>query len=460
MGKVFSGKIIILITACFLICLSAVIYFYQQYDLFMTPPKSRLASDAYYPQMPPDTRHHYLNLPIDHFNHLKGSWRGFYCLSPSFGIDNSTSVNFSEVVFFLTDGQMELVSPGMDFDFFDRELKGFPYVVMGHRGHSPALFPEVYTKNGALNISLAKQLYGSGQVVEDIEAVRRDMISRGLLQADGKIMVMGASGAGFLVQQYLSKYGEHVSRAVILVSGAPDIALKKGIVNNHDFQDFNAEGCDLLKKVIEKRGYDRAELCWMLYQIAREYPDPRRKQNDVLKLMLSGTFSDYFRALKYRFNPKFNLALIREIFRSPASDCVKIRWYELVSEDLKKYISEKSSGMGRINLLLEASEILLGDFITDSGSADSGTADTRSVDSGLSHSGLFQINRKSFNGEVLVISGTADVVFSPEIGRLIADAYPNSRFVTVDDGHRMHLNRKAQLEMREEFFHKGLSSLR
>jgi pimeloyl-ACP methyl ester carboxylesterase len=62
------------------------------------------------------------------------------------------------------------------------------------------------------------------QQVEDIEAVRQDMQKRGKLPQDGKIMLYGGSGGGFLVQQYLDRYGEHVSRALIECSGGPDLA--------------------------------------------------------------------------------------------------------------------------------------------------------------------------------------------------------------------------------------------
>lgn len=36
------------------------------------------------------------------------------------------------MVFFLTDGQMELVSPSPDFAFFEAELPGLSYVLIGH----------------------------------------------------------------------------------------------------------------------------------------------------------------------------------------------------------------------------------------------------------------------------------------------------------------------------------------
>jgi hypothetical protein len=107
-----------------------------------TPPASRLALDAYYPAMPPDARHHYLNLPLDYGDSASALFRDFYIVSPHFQASGP-------VVFFLTDGQMELVSPSPDFAFFEAELPGLSYVLIGHRGHAPTLFPEVYRNGNA-----------------------------------------------------------------------------------------------------------------------------------------------------------------------------------------------------------------------------------------------------------------------------------------------------------------------
>jgi hypothetical protein len=59
--------------------------------------------------MPADTRHHYLNFPLDYGDSSSALFRGFYILSPHFQSD-------APVVFFLTDGQMELVGPNPNAD--------------------------------------------------------------------------------------------------------------------------------------------------------------------------------------------------------------------------------------------------------------------------------------------------------------------------------------------------------
>lgn len=255
--KIKFKKILILFT---IILLGTCAYFYYEYTVFMRVPVSRLSLEDEYKEMPSDKRHHYIKLPIDHNDLKKGYYKGFYSFSPNFKNDEN-------IIFFLTDGQMELVGPGDDFEFFEKELHGLSYVIIGRRGHVPTLFPEVYNKNGTLNFNNAMDLYGSSQHIEDINQVRLDMIKKGNLSPGDKIMLLGASGAGFLVQQYISKYGDHVSRAIILVSGAPDLAIKSNIPNNHNFIDYNPKGAKLLKSLMQQKKYNDADMSWMIFQI-------------------------------------------------------------------------------------------------------------------------------------------------------------------------------------------------
>ena len=90
---------------------------YAAFRAIRKPPISRLALGAFYPEMPADARHRYLNFPLDYEDSSSALFRAFYILSPHFQSGAS-------VVFFLTDGQMELVGPTPDFSFFEAELPG------------------------------------------------------------------------------------------------------------------------------------------------------------------------------------------------------------------------------------------------------------------------------------------------------------------------------------------------
>jgi len=208
-------------TLLLLVILAAgVAYAWHEYDDFFSVPTSRLEAGGFYPEMPPDDHHYYLQIPRDHGNPSQGNFTAFYLLSPEFSAGG-------DVIFWLFDNQQEavgMINSTADFENFEEILRGQSYVLMGNRGVSPTLFPEVFNKDGSANYSLALRRYSSRQQVEDIEAVRQDMQRKGLLPEDGRIMLYGGSGGGVLVQQYLDRYGEHVSRALIECSGAPDLA--------------------------------------------------------------------------------------------------------------------------------------------------------------------------------------------------------------------------------------------
>ena len=102
--------------------------------------------------------------------------------------------------------------------------------------------------------------------MDDIEAVRQDMQKKGLLPEDGKIMLYGGSGGGVLIQQYLDKYGEHVSRALIECSGGPDLAEE----HNTTFMKKTYLSNESLAKSyfsLMQNGEDTASLAFMLYKI-------------------------------------------------------------------------------------------------------------------------------------------------------------------------------------------------
>lgn len=161
-------------------------------------------------------------MPVDHHDPGLGKYQGFYLLSPGFTAKK-------DVIFYLTDGQQNKVNTQPNFKYFEQKLPGMSYVVMGRRGSYPALFPEVYTKDGSLDYKKAMNLYGTEQQIEDIEMVRRDLEIKGYLPPDGKIMLFGTSGAGILIQEYIAKHGEHVSKVMLEATGAPDIAIDNKI---------------------------------------------------------------------------------------------------------------------------------------------------------------------------------------------------------------------------------------
>ncbi len=398
---------------------------YDAWRAIRTAPTSRLALGATYPGMPPDARHRYLNLPLDHTNPAGGLFRDFYLLSPNFQPGGP-------VVFFLTDGQMELVSPESGFSFFEAQLPGHSYVLIGHRGHSPTLFPEVYPA-GRVDLRRAMHLYGSAQRVEDIERVRLDMIQKRLLAPDGRIMIFAASGAGVLAQQYLQRYGHHVSRVLLASTGAPDLARERGWDYARRYADLDPAAAAALADVMRTRGVSPPSLTYLLFQLGRDGQDGIAAARRVIRGLLGHNPFPY---LWYRLHPRLSWQLNRAFLDTPAADATKVRMYELLGGDLRRHATTSHKD---VSLVYSWASEVLAEYLA----ADVPVPELR-------------LDRGCYGGEVLVVSGLDDVVFSTEIGRAIASAYPDGRFLAVRGGHRLELDREYHTAIRAAFFGHGL----
>ncbi|MDD2621191.1 MAG: hypothetical protein PHC92_11060 [Syntrophomonadaceae bacterium] len=413
-------------------------YAWHEYRAFMSVPTARLTAGNYYPEMPPDEHHYYIQLPIDHDDPSLGTFIGFYLLSPSFKAG-------SNVVFKLYDNQQEAV--GMirdykDFEIFDQGIgKDISYVLIGNRGVSPTLFPEVFDKNGNADYALALKLYGSDEQIEDIENVRLDMVKRGLLPKDGKIILHGGSGGGVLIQQYLSKHGQHVSRVLMESTGAPDIAQANQLTFTKSFYSSNREAAEIYYKLYQE-GDTNTSLAWLLFKVGLE------GQPQLQTRILKGKDNTWDLPGKFLYAKNWlklsnNFPLISMIFRSPVELEVKVRMWELLGYDLVNY---NPSSAEEINLLYESSRIFLSEFQDAYKTGQIPIYD-------------FNINRSDFNGEVMVWANSGDQDFGPQIAELITAAYPHARLAVFEENaHRVQKKSAYQLNLIKSFIETGPNS--
>jgi pimeloyl-ACP methyl ester carboxylesterase len=433
----FSKKRILLILLLISVILVAG-YGLKEYRTFMTIPSTRLAVGGFYKEMPPDDHHIYIRLPIDHFNPGLGTFTDFYLLSPDFKPGN-------KVIFQVYDNQQEMVGmigDSSDFEIFDNRVgKGMSYVLIGNRGVSPTLFPEVFNTDDTPNYPLALKLYGSDEQIEDIESVRKDMMKRGLLPEDGKIMLYGGSGGGVLIQQYLDKYGQNVSRVLIESTGAIDLAHENNLKFARSFYDVNPQAATLLFQQSQKRKIN-ATLAWMLFKIGIA------GNPELQTAILQGRNSLFDLSWKLLYFKNWcklsqNYALVNLMMSFPQELEIKVRIWEVTGIDLVNYNpgSEKD-----INLLYESLKYLLADFIE---AYKKGEITTFRMD----------LDRSKFEGEVLVWANTGDQDFGPQIARLISDAYPHSRLkVFQENAHHIMEKDSSQLGFTKTFFETGLFS--
>ncbi|OPY54954.1 MAG: Alpha/beta hydrolase family protein [Methanosaeta sp. PtaU1.Bin112] len=411
-------------------------YAWHEYDEFFSVPTSRLDAGDFYQEMPPDEHHHYLQIPLDHGNPSQGNFTAFYLLSPGFSSGR-------DVIFWLFDNQQErvgMINSSADFEYFEEILRGQSYVLMGNRGVSPTLFPEVFNKDGSTNYSRALRLYGSRQQVEDIEAVRQDMQRKGLLPEDGRIMLYGGSGGGFLVQQYLDRYGEHVSRAMIECSGAPDLAA----LHNTTFMKETFLSDESLANSyfsLMQNGSDTASLAFMLYKIG--LAGDVQLQNLIVSIR-SGTPSleGELAYITAWLNPANNFPLVRRMLDAPRELEVKVRVYELVGDDLESYHPASAQ---KVCLGYEWIKVILADFL-------------KAHEGGKIPVTKIQLNRSSYDGEVMIWSAAFDQVFSEQMGKWMRELYPHARLAIFSDSHERRKDPEYRREFRKAFFQHGLYS--
>jgi len=417
------------------ILLGSLVYGYYEYEKFTSVPTTRLAVGSYYPEMPPNNHHYYLQLPIDHNDPSKGNFTDFYILSPNFK-------QGEETIFWLFDNQQEavgMINSSSDFEYFENKLGGLSYVLIGNRGVNPTLFPEVYNKNGTVNYSLALKLYGSAQQIEDIESVRQDMQKKGLLPPDGRIMLYGGSGGGFLVQQYLDNYGSHVSRALIEFSGAPDIAQQYNVTFSSNLYEHNPEAARIYFTLSQNE--TRPSLAYTMFKLGLE--GDKDSQTRIAESQIEGSkLRDKYLYFKKWINPPYNFPLVNFIIGIPSEVEVKVRIYELIGADLQEY---NPTSPQEVNLMYEWTRIVIADFL-------------KANDEGIIPTPYFNLNRSNYTGEIMVWSGKGDQDFNQQTATWISTSYPNSKQAIFNDAHKRGRYDDYYLNFRKAFFVTGLNS--
>jgi pimeloyl-ACP methyl ester carboxylesterase len=284
------------------------------------------------------------------------------------------------------------------------------------------------------------KLYGSNEQIDDIEAVRQDMQKKGLLPQNNKIMVYGRSGGGVLVQQYLDKYGDHVSCALIEASGGPDLAREHNTTSTKKTCESNPNVASSYFALSQK-GDATASLAFMLYMIGQG-GDTKLQEKIVNSETSIFALGDKFTYLKNWLTPSYNFPLICLLFDAPRELEVKVRLYELMADDLENYHPASSQ---EVCLGYEWTRVLLADFI-------------KAHEDGKIPGTHINLNRSCYDGEVLVWSGTADQVFTVEMGQWLCDSYPHSRLAVFNDNHNFQKYQSYYREFRRAFFTAGLNS--
>jgi pimeloyl-ACP methyl ester carboxylesterase len=172
--------------------------------------------------------------------------------------------------------------------------------------------------------SEAWRIFNSDQWIEDIDAVRRDLVGE-----SGKILLFGASGGAFLVTQYLSKHGARVERAVTAAPVHPPLIGELGLNTDRFWQEIGAHDPalhDLVRQALEKHAADRDAVV-MTLQRQNFFVPPERLDEERAALIHALAESDDERYAKAR--EEYQVDVVRAFFDSPEGIPIRVRMFEL-----------------------------------------------------------------------------------------------------------------------------------
>jgi len=232
-----------------------------------------------------------IEMPIDHFNPKEGTFTLYYQLTSNFDFNKPT-------IFFFQDSQQNYGEPGAvdelakDYNFYEL----FNVVRYQHRGRKYS-YIEVKNEDGSINWEKVYRVLSSRQVVEDIERIRQDLF---VDHPNAKIYIYGRSGGGYLAQEYLAKYSNHVAR--VFLRSAPNPLIMEEldyIESKHLINSLNAVDPQLpakLKTIIDRETVPQLELLWLLLRLGYEHQDPGPYQAIVINELYENnknTYSSY-----------------------------------------------------------------------------------------------------------------------------------------------------------------------
>ncbi len=228
-------------------------------------------------------------------------------------------------VLVIADGQQFYVRKGA-MAGLQKEEFGPEFNVVGiiGRGATPAFIEAARNGDGTPDWMSAWRLFRSDQWIEDIEAVRVDLLGR-----RGKVMLYGASGGAFLVHQHLARHGEYVSRAFTACPVDPFEVGALGLNSDRFWDEIGATDPALheaLKSALARHAEDRATLI-MTLQRQNFFVPPERLQAeraDLIRAVAAGDEERYARARK-----EYQVEEVRAFFEAKEGIPIRVREYEL-----------------------------------------------------------------------------------------------------------------------------------
>jgi pimeloyl-ACP methyl ester carboxylesterase len=200
-----------------------------------------------------------IRVPFDHRDANLGTFPLEYLIGNTFDPKKPT-------VIYITDAQQFQMQRGL-MPQHQAQLFGDRFNVVGIVGRASAkeVQQRVTRADGSVDWKLAWRLLRAEQWVDDIDAVRRDVVG-----STGKVMIYGRSGGGFLSHQYLAKYAQHVTRAFTQAAVNPYLEAELHINPDRFAQEIAAADSSLPKKLEEVLARDPRQRLIILKVLQRQ----------------------------------------------------------------------------------------------------------------------------------------------------------------------------------------------
>ncbi|MDQ3803041.1 MAG: hypothetical protein M3416_04200 [Acidobacteriota bacterium] len=349
-----------------------------------------------------------IKVPLDHRAPNLGDAPLYY----EFGAPYDRS---KPVVFVVADGQQFYVRRGAVAQL-QKSLFGDAFNVVGivARGATPEFIKAALDGAGQPDWLKAWRIFNSEQWVNDIEAVRRN-----ILGSRGKVLLYGRSGGAYLVHQYLTRYGRHVERAFTQSPVNPFINRELGIAIDRFWEEVGAQDRSLqpaLKKVLERRPDERLRILITLqrqhfFVPAEKLPAARA---ELIRALANDDAPYYERARK-----EYQVDDIMKMHESAESIQQVVRVFELI------YPSGAFRRLGgeAVYPLLETQHHFLRPLINLS---EAGRIPAPTFDFSAAHRA---------DVEVFILAGRWDEAVDYRTSIALAYSYPRQRLFIADDNH-------------------------
>lgn len=267
-----------------------------------------------------------VKVPIDYIHPASGYTTVSYELGADFSPNKPS-------VFIIADAQQFYVRKGsikeLQHTLFDST---FNVVGIIGRNNNTDLKKTFYDAKGNVNWAEAFTAFCWQQYVNDIDAVRKKLLGN-----NGRILLYGQSGGGFLVHQYLSVYGSNVDRA--FTAAAVNYALDSQSGINHDkfWEESTRKDSNFADKFrqLRKNSVLSRELVAMLFQRQNFFVKPDSLTVEREKLLNALLNNDIASINNYK--SKYQINDILSFYASPDGIPIRIRLFEFILPFLKTF---------------------------------------------------------------------------------------------------------------------------